>query len=49
MTGIVEVQLPIEYKIKNIEETEKAKREMLQNNANETRTKPVDAPYIRCM
>jgi len=31
LTGIVEVQLPMEYKLKNIEETEKAKRELLQH------------------
>jgi len=29
LTGIVEVQLPVEYKLKNIEETEKAKRDLL--------------------
>jgi len=29
LTGIVEVQLPVEYKLKNIEETEKAKRELM--------------------
>lgn len=31
VTGIVEVELPVEYKLKNIEETEKARRELLQN------------------
>ena len=29
MTGVVEVQLPMDYKIKNIEETEAAKKQML--------------------
>ncbi|KAK9865416.1 hypothetical protein WJX84_011610 [Apatococcus fuscideae] len=29
MTGVVEVQLPMDYKIKNIEDTEAAKKEML--------------------
>jgi len=33
LTGIVEVQLPVEYKLKNIEETERAKRELLNNQA----------------
>jgi len=28
MTGIVEVELPIEYKLKNIEATEAAKRQL---------------------
>ena len=30
MTGIVEVQLPMEYKMRNIEETERAKRAILE-------------------
>ena len=29
MTGVVEVQLPMDYKIRNIEETEAAKKQML--------------------
>ena len=29
MTGVVEVQLPMDYKIKNIEDTEAAKKGML--------------------
>jgi Hepatocellular carcinoma-associated antigen 59 len=29
MTGILEVQLPMEFKLKNIEETEAAKKRML--------------------
>jgi len=39
LTGIVEVQLPIEYKIKNIEDTEKAKREMMQNKSSSSETR----------
>ena len=31
-TGIVEVALPVEYKMKNIEETEAAKRQLLHAN-----------------
>jgi hypothetical protein len=30
LTGIVEVQLPMDYKLKNIEETERAKNKMLE-------------------
>ncbi|KAK9829907.1 hypothetical protein WJX72_008601 [[Myrmecia] bisecta] len=33
MTGITEVQLPLEFKLKNIEETEAAKKKMLQQAA----------------
>lgn len=32
LTGIVEVELPIEYKLKNIEDTETAKRKLLGQN-----------------
>lgn len=32
MTGITEVQLPIDVHLKNIEETEKAKNKILENN-----------------
>lgn len=31
-TGIVEVALPVEYKMRNIEETEAAKRQLLHAN-----------------
>jgi len=50
LTGIVEVQLPIEYKIKNIEETERAKREMMQSKnsfGSEARSKHGESPYPR--
>jgi len=36
LTGITEVALPIQYKLKNIEETEIAKRELLTKQANKT-------------
>ena len=35
MTGVVEVQLPMDYKIKNIEETEAAKKQMLGSACNQ--------------
>uniref|UniRef100_A0A7N0TGK4 Uncharacterized protein n=1 Tax=Kalanchoe fedtschenkoi TaxID=63787 RepID=A0A7N0TGK4_KALFE len=38
-TGIAEIQLPIEYKLKNIEETEAAKK-LLQDKRLTSRTKP---------
>mmetsp|Transcript_40812 Transcript_40812/g.128567 ORF Transcript_40812/g.128567 Transcript_40812/m.128567 type:complete len:188 (-) Transcript_40812:128-691(-) len=37
LTGIVEVELPLEEKLKNIEETEKAKKKILEERINGVR------------
>jgi len=40
-SGIVEVQLPIEAKLKNIEETERAKRRCMATVAQSPEPRPV--------
>ena len=44
MTGIVEVQLPMDCKMRNIEETERAKRAILERERGDEETPPRGAP-----
>lgn len=44
LTGIVEVQLPMEYKVRNVEDTEKAKQKMLEKQRNEKMGIPEAVP-----